>query len=346
MAYSDATFKDVTDEIEDLLGDLLGIEAVSSMLIAWIHQDDYAPITNYTYEMPTKTPFTVYPTGPMIDNGEFEKSCAEAFRIGKQSAYATGAWLRGTVQFLYEVDGQSLITTAKAQQSQLESMEREIVDEFDAVKVLLDNHWNGGSSDDFEIWFLETDRIVTALIDYAGCAQVAAGASGDVILHGQKVMLEEVQRARDDFDEALGLWREDNDVFPFPPGSAYQITDLLVAAKDNVIGYLDKIPGATAILNLAGGKSKTASHVTMWGNVAFDVLHDLEARDSDPKRPETGEKMIGELVATLKQIGTDSTEAMTTIGDDLKVLLDDLQGEKSLWLDRLPHPGNPGGTYA
>lgn len=350
MGYSDARFEAVTEEIEERLGDLMGIEAVASSLRSLIQQQATDPenadlLNTQTYRMPTQIPYTVYPSLPIVDSEQNAPQLDGIFETGKGAAFGTGSWIRGLlVQHLYGVDAGAIIAAAQSQQASLREVRNELVDEFSDVKILTLRHWTGGASDEFSIWADEVFGVVDALLQYAAAAQVSAGATGDVIRASQRTMLEQAERIRDDLDDALATWREDADVFPFPPGTGYKLTALVNAVTGKVQDYVDKIPGGQIIVDKAISSGKATKYVGAF-NTAFDLLEDLEAKDTDPETPDTAAQFMTGIETAFSDIATKAESALDALGEKIALDHAEITSEPALALARLPHPRNPGGTY-
>ncbi|WP_109506096.1 hypothetical protein [Nocardioides speluncae] len=351
--YTDQEFERVTDDIEELLADLMGIESVARYvreqnLPTDTGEEGGAGPAPYTYAMPTRRSFTVWPTLPSIGYDEWKPHLDAAFAVGKGQAAGIGAWLRGClVQHLYGVDAQSLIRAARAQQAELGTTKRGLlVDCFADVQVLMDNHWTGGASTEFEVWSNEVGPVVHALLNYAAAAQMAAGGTGDIIAAGQKTMLRQATNARQGLEDALAAWVEDADVFPFPPGSGYKLSDLMMATRDAAVDYADQFPGGGVLLAELVGSKEYAGTFDVAFTYTYDALQKAESGDSSPKTPKTAQEFVDDLEAALTKIAKHATDAMTDIGDRLKPLAEEINDKQVLRLDAIPNAEDPGGRYA
>lgn len=352
--YSDGAFESVTDEIEELLGDLMGVEAAAKAMQQFIAgladgDENVAPAPK-ELTIPAAKSFTVHPTLPMeeaVDMGSFGGYQAwvdECFEIGKGGAAGTAAWLRGLIaQHFYGVDAQAIIAGAANQQSVLTDAAGTLVEGFHDIQVLLDNHWAGGAADSFESWLGQVSFVEEAIFKCADAAQISAGATGDIIAATQQALLAQAEKCRTALDDALGTWREDSDVFPFPPGSGYKITELILEARDKVTTYADKIPGGGEVLAAVAAKAVGKSAPLKIAAFAFTILQEAEARDSDPATPATAQEIIDHCENAMRDMTKEARDAMDVVNAPLEQLLGKIQGTGALTLAELPD--KPGGVY-
>ena len=126
----------------------------------------------------------------------------------------------------YLVDAQAIIS-ASLQQSAMTHAEGVKINEiFKEVSGNMFAHWEGEAQEAFGEWFAVATGAVSALLWYADSAQLSAGAAADVIAATQKSLMRQAEIARDTLKEAVDTWREDNDVFPFHPGSGFKFEQL------------------------------------------------------------------------------------------------------------------------
>lgn len=123
--FAPERFRTVTDQIEELLADLMGIEAAAQFIrdfnvrTASGDAENVAP-TVRPLTIPARTAFTVYPILPMIVDGDWQSLVSQAFEAGKGGAAAVGPWLRSLVSRFNDVDATGLVNSAVAQGAALE----------------------------------------------------------------------------------------------------------------------------------------------------------------------------------------------------------------------------------
>lgn len=353
--YSDERFEKVTDEIEELLGDLLGIEAAAKAVRDYIQQGqdspDPEPKTTFQLTLPATRSFEVYPDLALVGSQSEHQAWIDGhFEYGKQSAVALAAWWRSWVTNYYLVDTEAIISAAATQADLVLAHGTQLDADLVEVSGNLAVHWDGDAKEEFFEWFPRASSVVTALLLYADAAQTSAGAAADVIAAVQQKMLRHAENCRDTLTEAVEAWRKDNDVFPFPPGSGYKFAEIGHAISAKIDDYVQNIPGDGIIVRglekatsegikeglgkLPGGKQVTTT---------YDLLTKAEQYDTDETQPATGLELQTAFEKTLQQIVAEGDKALDKLSAKITALAKEVASEKLLILARLPR--SPEGTY-
>lgn len=354
--YSDERFEAVTTEIEELLGDLLGIETAAQMLRDYnlqrqLHPEDTQGGANpRRFTIPASTPFEVWPSVHDFANGQevdYQRWIDGAFEAGKAGAGGMGPWLRYLADGFYLVDTKAMISSA-AQQADLAlhhgtQLDQDLAD----VSGNLAVHWEGDAKEAFFEWFPFAYGVPSALFHYANAAQACVGICAGVIGGAQAALLQQAEHARDALEEALKAWRDDFDQFPFPPGTGWAFKEIGIAIQGKVDGLTEKIPGPDIIVDALTGKAqdKVLSKIPGSGPVmkAYDILTQLEANEVDVKEQPTAQEIVDALEARLRAIAKEGDDSILKLGDRMTALAAELDDADVLVLDRLPR--DPQGTY-
>lgn len=348
--YSDGRFDAALEEIESLLGDLYGIEAVAQAVLdfAYKNPDEVAdPTTIIPLNLPASTPFEVYPTLPsaeMDPAATYQPWVNGVFENGKMQAAATGSWLKQLADNYYLVDAEAITSAAQQQLAVAHDVGVQIDEDFIELSGNLSVHREGDAKEAMFEWFAGASAVVSALMLYADSAQLSAGAAGDAIGATQQLMLRHVENGRDSLKEAVAAWRNDNDVFPFPPGSGFLFKQIGSAISEHIDEYADKIPiaGDLIVKTLIGkGVKKLPYSSQVLG--AYKILKALEVNDTDEKKPESAAQLIAAIEEGLRGIVQEGDKAIDKLSGRIKALADQVASDNVLVLPRLPR--SPEGKY-
>jgi hypothetical protein len=348
--YSDSRFDAALDEIESLLGDLYGIEAVAQAVLDFAYKNPdevQGPKTNIPLTLRASTPFEVYPVLPSADMdpaATYQPWVDSVFENGKLKAAGTRAWLKAVADNYYLVDAEAITSAAQQQMELAHNVGVQIDQDFIDLSGNLSVHWEGDAKEAMFEWFAAASAVVSILMIYADSAQLSAGAAGDAIGATQQLMLRHAENGRDALEEAVAAWRNDNDVFPFPPGSGFLFKQIGSAISEHIDEYTDKLPGvgelaAKALIGKVVKKLPYSKQVIG----GYKILKALEAKDTDEKTPESADQLITAIEDGLRGIVAEGDQAVEKLSDKIKALADQVAGDPVLVLPRLPR--SPGGSY-
>jgi hypothetical protein len=347
--YSDSRFDAAVDEIESLLGDLYGIEAVAQAVLAHYQSPDAepGPKTNIPLTLPASPPFEVYPVLPsavMDPAATYQPWVNSVFEAGKMQAAGTRAWLKALADNYYLVDAEAITGAAQQQMDVAHDVGVQIDEDFIEVSGNLSVHWDGEAKEAMFEWFAAASAVVSALMHYADAAQLSAGAAGDAIGATQQLMLRQAELGRDALKEAVDAWRKDNDVFPFSPGSGFLFKQIGSAISEHIDEYADKLPGpGDLIVKAAIGKGVRKLPYSKQVLGAYKLLKALEAKDTDEQKPESAAQLIKAIEDGLSDVVKEGDQALAKLSGKINALSEQVAGDQVLVLPRLPR--SPEGTY-
>ncbi|MEI7055076.1 hypothetical protein WBG06_04605 [Nocardioides sp. CCNWLW239] len=347
--FSPERFRTVTDQIEELLADLMGIEAAAQFIrdfnvrTASGDAENVAP-TVRPLTIPAKTAFTVYPTLPMIVDGDWQSLVSQAFEAGKGGAAAVGPWLRSLVSRFNDVDATGLVNSAVAQGAALETIRHSHVEHWANVTVLVDNNWEGGARDEFEIWAEQVTPVEDVLLTAAGLAHAAAAACGNVIGRSQSAMMAQAEDAKEALEDTLEQWRSAGDDFPYPPGVSIPLSQVMSDVEGKVNEVIGSIPLVGDFLrDKATGKAGKA--LKYW-DVAKTAVEFGDSRNKTETPQPTAEEYLDALEKHFRRIDEDAEKEFSAAQESVATVADEVDRYFGyLRLERLPDPKNPGGEF-
>lgn len=357
--YSDHRFDASVEAVEELLGDLMGIEAAaqavrSTYIRRQLGGNDDGATTTFPLTLPVRHPFTVYPMlalEPAGEEGSHQTWLNSAFAAGKSGADGAATWMRGFMANYYEVDAQALITGAIQQAALIEEHGTQIDEDLALINVTLGVHWEGDAKDEFLYWCAKANSVPLALLHYATAAQVCAGACGDVIGAIQQTMLQQTEQARTALSTAVAAWREDADQFPFAPGTGWKFKEIGVALQGKIDEYVamipvpDVIPGFVVDTVAAATQGKVLSKIPALGPAmkTYQWLTLLESEEKDVAQQPTAAEITQGLKGGLLGLADEGDASLALLADRISLLAAELEAADVLVLPRLPR--DPTGSY-
>ncbi|MCR1781726.1 hypothetical protein KVF89_04190 [Nocardioides carbamazepini] len=367
--YSDQRFETVTDEIEDLLADLMGIEAAAEMFRTHLvslklhHEGEQVAPTVRPISLPASKPFTVYPILPEPpfdtsgDQQSYQDWINEAYAAGAQSAAGTGAWLRSIMDNFHLVDAEALINGADQQAGLVIQHGTTLTANLGEVNAALADEWDwdGDSMDAFFTWVAVADAAPAAMLLFAYAAQSSVAKAGAAIGATQEAMMQQAENARDALKATIKAWRDDADAFPFPPGSGWTFKDIGTeiggVIESKVQALSDTLPDLGPLGNL--GKDWALDKVTGTliskipavkpATLTYKILTTLEANEVEVEKQPTAQVIIDTVEQTFRDIAKEGDAAVTTAGEGMAALAASLHDADQLVMPR-PDP-TPAGHY-
>lgn len=367
--YSDQRFETVTDEIEDLLSDLMGIEAAAEMFRTYLvnlklhHEGEQVAPTVRPMNLPAAEPFTVYPVLPEPpfdmsgDQHSYQDWINQAYTAGAQAAAGTGAWLRSIMDNFYLVDAEALINGADQQAGLVIQHGTTLTANLGEVNAALADEWDwdGDSMDAFFNWVAVADAAPAAMLLFAYAAQASVAKAGAAIGATQEAMMQQAENARDALEATIEAWHADADAFPFPPGSGWKFKDIGTAIggviQSKVQALSDTLPDLGPLGNL--GKDWALDKVTSKliskipavkpATLTYKILTTLEANEVDVDKQPTAQVILDTVEQALRAIAKEGDAAVTTAGEGITGLAATLDGADELVMPR-PDP-TPTGHY-
>lgn len=347
--YSPEAFANVTEQIEEHIGDLMGIEAAARFVRANLTPTagaDSGPVGLEHLTIPAAEPYSVTPMLPMIVDQSWQQLINEAYQAGKKVATGLAAWLQILVDKYKDVDPSALITSANLQQAKLESVAGVLGIEHEVnVRVLTTRHWTGGASDEFVIWSEQVHPSVDATLTLAGYAHAVVGASALVIKQTQQTMMGQVTSTREGLNTSLAHWRSAADIFPFPPGSDIRISE----SMNKVEGSIKDAVGDVPVLGdyVAGRALEKAGKAVKYWEATKAVTSALDSRNVVESTQPDAQSVADRVEYMLRSTVEAADSELDAAGADLDRALSDLDTYWGLLrLERLPHPSAPGGEFA
>ncbi|GGR63883.1 hypothetical protein J2S40_004767 [Nocardioides luteus] len=347
--YSPEAFANVAEQIEEHVGDLMGIEAAARLVRANLTPDggtDAGPVGLERLTIPAAKPYSVTPMLPMLIDQSWQQLINEAYQAGRKVATGLAVWFQILVDRYKDVDPSALISSANHQQAKLGSIADVVGIEHEVnVRVLTTRHWTGGASDEFVIWSEQVHPSVDATLTLAGYAHAVVGASALVIKNTQQTMLSQVTGACEGLKTSLLHWRSAADNFPFPPGSDVPISE----SMNDVEGSVKHLVGEVPVLGdyLAGKAVEKAGKAIKYWEATKAVTSALDARNPVESTQPDAQSVVDRLEYMLRSTAEAADAELDAAGADLDRVLSDLNTYWGLLrLERLPHPSAPGGEFS
>ncbi|WP_436698391.1 hypothetical protein [Nocardioides sp. BYT-33-1] len=367
--YSDQRFETVTSEIEDLLADLMGIEAAAEMFRTYLanlklhHEGEQVAPTVRPMTLPAAEPFTVYPVLPEPpfdtsgDQHSYQAWINEAYELGRIGAAGTGAWLRSIMDNFYLVDAEALIDGADQQAALVIQHGTTLTANLGEVNAALADEWDwdGDSMDAFFTWVAVADAAPAVMLLFAYAAQSTVAKAGAAIGATQEAMLQQAESARDVLETTLKAWHDDADAFPFPPGSGWKFKDIGKAVggliQSKVDALSDTLPDLGPLGNLGKDWALNKAKDTLISKIpavkpattTYKILTALEANEKDVESQPTAQAILDKVEQAFRAIATEGDAAVTTAGEGITALAATLDGADELVMPR-PDP-TPTGHY-
>ncbi|MBC9732209.1 hypothetical protein [Nocardioides marmotae] len=344
--YTDEAFAKALDKVEELLADLYGIETVAEEIRRYAHSPDGAGDeafkTTTHINLPAQQPFTVYPSLPVADR-DYQTWADDAFEVGRLKAAATSAWLKHVAGHYYLVDAEALTTSAQHQSKELHALGVEVDDMVAEVSSTLAVRWEGDAKEQFFEWFPMANTVVLALLFYADTAQLVAGAAGAAIRATQDALMSRAEEAVKSLEAAVAAWRDDYDVFPFPPGSGMKFKEIGIAISEAMDEYTSQVPGGEVIANQLTKKSLKQFPVARYVTTGYQIVTTLEVNDKDPETPTTADNLRTAIEGEIRDIAREGDLALAKLDDAIAEHARAVASDPLLVLARLPR--TPEGTY-
>ena len=356
LDYSPARLETVTDEIEELLADLMGIETAARTV-----RDYFASVRDEPGVAPAPKkillnaakPFHVYPVLPAEEVGAdgekfgWDTWINGAYDVGAGSAAGNAAWLRSIADNYYLVDTGALISGANTQGDLVLQQGTQLDEDLADVSSTLAVHWEGDAKDEFFHWFPLAYGVVGALLQYANAAQVCVGACGDAIGATQQALLRQAESARDTLQGIIQAWHDDFDAFPFPPGSGWKFKEIGTALQGKIDQYTQHIPGPDWIIDTAesAATGKIISKIPGAAQVVKtnDLLTALESSEKDVGEQKTAQQVLDLLETAFRGIVKEGDDTLHRLESNIATLAAEVEGADILVLQRLPR--DPQGSY-